>query len=147
MSSQPSTIDQLKNTASSAYETVANSVSATSKDGVYDPDQDKNKVGKDAHGNKFRKGDFKDKLNQAARGVQPEKEKEEASLTEKALSWIPGISALQKSTFEQGPEDTAMKDSEAPPVRPQHDVPIEQFLRKQYHSRSGDGIPNPGERN
>ncbi|TGO65460.1 hypothetical protein BCON_0002g00420 [Botryotinia convoluta] len=145
MSSQPSTIDQLKNTASSAYETVANSVSAISKDGVYDPDQDKNMAGKDAHGNKFRKGDFKDKLNQAACGGQLEKEEE--SLTEKAFSWIPGIIALQKSTLEQGPEDTTVKGNEAPPVRPQHDVPIEQFLRKQYHSRSGDGIPNPGESN
>ncbi|TGO80966.1 hypothetical protein BPOR_1474g00020 [Botrytis porri] len=138
MSSQPSTVEQMKDKASSAYETVVNSVSAISEDGVYDPDQDKNKVGKDAHGNKFRKGDFKDKLNQAACGGQPEKEE---SLTEK------GVSALQKSTLEQGPDDTTVKGNEAPPVRPQHDVPIEQFLRKQYHSRSGEGIPNPKESN
>ncbi|KAB8304309.1 hypothetical protein EYC80_003719 [Monilinia laxa] len=144
MSSQPSTIDNLKSTASSAYETVANSVSATSQNGKYDPDQDKNLVGKDSHGNKFRKGDYKDKLNQAAFGGPPEKEE---SLTEKALSWIPGISTLQKSTLEQGPEDRIVKDNGLPPTRPEHDVPIEQFLRKQYHSRSGDGIPNPGESN
>ncbi|KAA8574940.1 hypothetical protein EYC84_004175 [Monilinia fructicola] len=138
MSSQPSTIDSLKSTASSAYETVANSVSATSQNGEYDPDQDKNFVGKDSHGNKFRKGDYKDKLNQAALGGPPEKEE---SLTEK------GISTLQKSTLEQGPEDRTVKDNGLPPTRPEHDVPIEQFLRKQYHSRSGDGIPNPGESN
>ncbi|RAL59919.1 hypothetical protein DID88_000545 [Monilinia fructigena] len=137
MSSQPSTINSLKSTASSAYETVANSVSATSRNGEYDPDQDKNFVGKDSHGNKFRKGDYKDKLNQAAFGGPPEKEE---SLTEKALSWIPGISTLQKSTLEQGPEDRTVKDNGLPPTRPEHDVPIEQFLRKQYHSRSGMGF-------
>ncbi|EDN95995.1 predicted protein [Sclerotinia sclerotiorum 1980 UF-70] len=81
MSSSLSTVDSLKNTASSAYETVANSLSATSKNGEYDPAQDKNNVGKDAHGNKFRKGDFKDQLNQAAYGGPPEKEE---SFTEKA---------------------------------------------------------------
>lgn len=64
----------------------------------------------------------------------------------KALSWIPGVSALQKSTLEQGPEDNnTVKDNGAPPTRPEHDVPIEQFLRKQYHSRSGEGIPDPGQ--
>ncbi|RAL59918.1 hypothetical protein DID88_000545 [Monilinia fructigena] len=131
MSSQPSTINSLKSTASSAYETVANSVSATSRNGEYDPDQDKNFVGKDSHGNKFRKGDYKDKLNQAAFGGPPEKEE---SLTEK------GISTLQKSTLEQGPEDRTVKDNGLPPTRPEHDVPIEQFLRKQYHSRSGMGF-------
>ncbi|APA09403.1 hypothetical protein sscle_05g041730 [Sclerotinia sclerotiorum 1980 UF-70] len=144
MSSSLSTVDSLKNTASSAYETVANSLSATSKNGEYDPAQDKNNVGKDAHGNKFRKGDFKDQLNQAAYGGPPEKEE---SFTEKALSWMPGISTLQKSTLEQEPEDKTVKDDAVPPIRPQHDGHIEQFLRKQYHSRSGDGIPNPGERN
>ncbi|KAJ8065988.1 hypothetical protein OCU04_005085 [Sclerotinia nivalis] len=144
MASSPSTIDSLKNTASSTYETIANSLSTTSKNGEYDPDQDKNNVGKDAHGNKFRKGDFKDQLNRAAYGGPPEKEE---SFTEKALSWIPGISTLQKSTLEQRPEDKTVKDDGAPPIRPQDDVPIEQFLRKQYHSRSGDGIPNPGESN
>ncbi|KAI9648143.1 hypothetical protein NHQ30_002775 [Ciborinia camelliae] len=144
MSSQPSTLDSIKNTASSAYETVANSVSATSPNGEYDRDPDKNKVGKDAHGNRFRKGDFKDKLNQAAYGGPPEKKE---SWTEKALSWIPGISTLPKSTLERGPEDRTGKDDGTPPTRPEHDVPIEQFLRKQYHSRSGDGIPNPGESN
>ncbi|ESZ97285.1 hypothetical protein SBOR_2313 [Sclerotinia borealis F-4128] len=144
MSSQPSTIDSLKNTVSSVYETVANSVSATSQNDGYDPNQDKNQIGKDAHGNKFRKGDFKDKLNQAARSGRPEKEE---SSTEKALSWTPDMGTLQKSTMEQGPEDTSVKGDGARPTRPEHDVPIEQFLRKQYHSRSGDGIPNPGESN
>ncbi|QSZ37551.1 hypothetical protein DSL72_008649 [Monilinia vaccinii-corymbosi] len=141
MSSEPSTLDNLKNTASSACNAVANSVSATSQDAEDDPGQDKNNVGKDVHGNKFKTGDYKDKLNRAALGGPPEKEE---SLTEKALSWIPGIT---KSTLEQGPEDGTAKDDGLPPTRPEHDAPIEQFLRKQYHSRSGDEIPNPGQSN
>lgn len=32
---------------------------------------------------------------------------------------------------------------QGPPDRPDHDVQIEQFLRKQYHSQSGDGMPDP----
>ena len=80
MSSQPSTLESLKDTAFSAYETVANGVTATSQKGEGDPEQGKNNIGKDAHGNKFRKGDFKDQLNQAACGGPPEKEE---SFTEK----------------------------------------------------------------
>lgn len=90
MSSQPSTIDSIKNTASSAYDTIANGVAATSQDSEHHPDQDENHVGKDVHGNKFRKGDFKDKLNQAAGGGPPEKEE---SFTEKGRHMIRCCSA------------------------------------------------------
>ena len=31
---------------------------------------------------------------------------------------------------------------EGPPNRPHQDVQVEQFLRKQYHSKSGDRMPN-----
>ena len=66
MSSQPSTVESLKNTAASAADTVSNTLS--SEDPNYDPNKDKNNFAKDAHGNIHKKGDFKDQLNVAANG-------------------------------------------------------------------------------
>jgi hypothetical protein len=68
MSRQPSTTESLKDTASSAYETIANTVAPESKKPGYDPDKDTANFKKDAHGNTVKKGDYKDKLNQAAMG-------------------------------------------------------------------------------
>lgn len=68
MSHQPSTTEKIQNTASSAYESAADTISATVADQDYDPDLDKANFKKDAHGNIAKKGDFKDKLNEAAHG-------------------------------------------------------------------------------
>jgi len=138
MSHQPSTVDSIKDTANSAYETVANTV-APAADGEYDPDKDKANFKKDAHGNTVKKGDLKDKLSEAALGGPPEREE---SYVEKVCSYIPGVSNLQKQAFDQGEAEEAAKP-QGPPDRPDHDVQVEQFLRKQYHSTSGDGMPNP----
>jgi hypothetical protein len=63
----------------------------------------------------------------------------------KVCSYIPGVSSLQKSAFEQGEPEKDVKN-DGPPNRPEHDVQIEQFLRKQYHSMSGEGMPNVGQK-
>lgn len=73
MSHQPSTVDNIKDTANSAYETVTNTVAPAAK-GDYDPDKDKTNFKKGAHGNTVKKGDLKDKLNEAALGGPPERE-------------------------------------------------------------------------
>ncbi|KAM3080049.1 hypothetical protein ACMFMF_003462 [Clarireedia jacksonii] len=132
MSSQQSTLESVRDTASSAIETITNAVSTTPAGNQAPKEEDE--VGKDSHGNKFKKGDFKDKLNEAAHGGPPQKE---PSLMEK------GISALQQHAYDQGPEENSAKDDNAPPTRPDHDVPIEQFLRHQYKSTSGEGLPDP----
>lgn len=72
MSHQPSTAETVKSTANSAYDTVAKTIVPESED--YDPNQDKANFKKDAHGNTVKKGDLKDKLNEAALGGSGEKE-------------------------------------------------------------------------
>lgn len=66
MSSQPSTVDSLKDKASSAYETVA---------GAVQPSQDSKSKGpeliRDVQGQYGVKGDYKDQLNQASMGQPP----------------------------------------------------------------------------
>lgn len=57
-------------------------------------------------------------------------------------SYIAGVSKLQQATCEQGDAEEESKKP-GPPNRPDHDVQVEQFLRKQYHSKSGDGMPDP----
>ena len=52
---------------------------------------------------------------------------------------------LQQSMFEQG-EQAKEEQKAGPPDRPDHDVQVKQFLRKQYHSRSGDGMPDPNKK-
>ena len=44
------------------------SSTASASDPNYNPDKDKNNFAKDDHGNTFKKGDYKDQLNQAAHG-------------------------------------------------------------------------------
>jgi len=62
-------------------------------------------------------------------------------LTTKAGSFIPVVSKMQPQSFEQ--KEVENTKHEGPPDRPDHDVQVEQFLRKQYYSKSGDGMPNP----
>ncbi|TVY36329.1 hypothetical protein LOCC1_G007916 [Lachnellula occidentalis] len=137
MSHQPSTTSQLKNTASSTYHTVASKITPDDKKPGYDPNKDTRNFTKDAHGNTVKKGDYKDKLNEAAMG----RDTNEVGLVEKVCSYIPGVSTLQQAAFEQGPPKEENKDS-GPPNRPDHDVQVEEFLRKQYRSKSGDGMPD-----
>ncbi|KAF4625261.1 hypothetical protein G7Y89_g12908 [Cudoniella acicularis] len=79
MSHQPSTAESLKNSASNAYSAVVNTVvpsSSSQNTGEdYDPNKNAANFAKDTHGNTFKKGDYKDQLNQAAHGgtKQPEK--------------------------------------------------------------------------
>ena len=61
-------------------------------------------------------------------------------------SYIPGVSSLQQSASEQGKAKKS-NANDGPPTRPDHDVQVEQFLRGQYHSRSGDGMPNLDSKN
>ena len=73
MSHRSSAVDNLRSTANSAYETVANTV-APAEQGKYNPDQDKTNFKKDAHGNTVKNDDLKDKSNEAALGGPLEKE-------------------------------------------------------------------------
>jgi len=84
MSHQRSTVESLKNTANSAYETVANTFAPESKKPGCDPDQDAGNFKKDVHGNTVKKGDYKDKLNDAAMGKG-----DEESYVEKGRSFTP----------------------------------------------------------
>lgn len=60
---------------------------------------------------------------------------------ELVLSYIPGVEASETAKYE-GVAKTEVKPN-APPNRPDHDVQVEQFLRKQYHSTAGQGMPDP----
>jgi len=86
MSSQPSTLDQVKDKASNAYESVSNTISSTEQKANpaehYNEDKDPANFTKDFPGNVVKKGDFKDKLNEAAVGG-PEEPKE--SFVEKSM--------------------------------------------------------------
>jgi len=145
MSSQPSsTLDQVKDKASNVYDSVSNTVSSTEQKANpsenYNGDKHPASFKKDFHGNVVQKGDFKDKLNEAAlRG--PEEPKE--SFVEKALSYVPGVKELQKQVYGQGEPEKEKLGGKGPPNRPDHDVQVEEFLRTQYHSKSGEGMPNP----
>jgi len=74
MSHQPSTTEQLKNTASSTYDTVASRIAPEEKNPGYDPDKDTQNFKKDEHGNTVKKGGYKDKLNEAAMGGETNEE-------------------------------------------------------------------------
>ncbi|PVH78195.1 hypothetical protein DL98DRAFT_534057 [Cadophora sp. DSE1049] len=139
MSHQTSTVDSIKDTANSAYDSVTTSVNPPQQNDDYDPKRDKTNFKKDTHGNTVEKGGLKDKLDEAAAGGPPSKE---SSYVEKVAAYIPGINKLQQSSSpSQGGEEE--KKPSGPPDRPDHDVQVEQFLRGQYHSRSGDGMPDP----
>ena len=61
----------------------------------------------------------------------------------KVCSYIPGVSSFQKSLFQQGQPEKDFKN-DGPPNLPENGVQVEEFLRKQYHSMSGEGMPNVG---
>lgn len=61
-------------------------------------------------------------------------------LTGKVAAYIPGLSKQQHASEEPEEEE---RPSGVLPKRPDHDVQVEEFLRGQYHSRSGDGMPDP----
>lgn len=65
-----------------------------------------------------------------------------AVLTTVVLSYIPGVGSPQKSGDQSEPQKQTTHPA-IPPKRPDHDVQVEQFLRKQYHSAAGDGMPDP----
>ncbi|RDL41210.1 uncharacterized protein BP5553_01189 [Venustampulla echinocandica] len=143
MSHQPSTIDAIKATASSTYETITNKF--TAQDPPPNPDKDPSNYAQDAHGNTFRKGDLKDQLNAAATGTKPEGQKSGDSLVEK------GVTMLQEATFEQGPErnnnsskNDRKSSTDAPPRRPDNDVQVEEFLRDQYKSKNSKDMSKVG---
>jgi hypothetical protein len=81
MSSQPSTSEKIKQTANSAIDSVSSTASAA--DPNYDPNKDKNNFAKDDLGNKFKKGDYKDQLNQAAHGGPKTEEEKPQGYLEK----------------------------------------------------------------
>lgn len=73
MSSQPSTTESIRDSAKSTYESVANAATSSTQDKTnYDPNADPLNFSKDAHGNTFKKGDYKDQLNQAANAEREE---------------------------------------------------------------------------
>jgi hypothetical protein len=69
-------------------------------------------------------------------------------LISKVCSYIPGIGALQhaiSSKGTEGEEQDKKVDYEAPPKRPEHDLQIEEFLKEQYKSHRGAGMPDVGQ--
>lgn len=70
MSSQPTDTQKAKDTAANAISSVSQTITGSSDDPRdqpdYDEDKDPRNFDTDAHGNKFKKGDFKDQLNRAA---------------------------------------------------------------------------------
>jgi hypothetical protein len=54
-----------------------------------------------------------------------------------------GESKLQQGAYQQGEPEKRPLNSELPPHRPDHDVQVQQLLRKQYHGHSRDGMPDP----
>jgi len=60
---------------------------------------------------------------------------------ETVKSYIPGLAAPKDQSKPEVGDGTIAPG--VPPERPDHDVQVEQFLRKQYHSRAGDGMPDP----
>lgn len=72
--------------------------------------------------------------------------KNQESVVSKAISYIPGGETIEKKIF--GSSETEMKaargevkDDGKPPTRPANDVQIEEFLKTQYKSKPGDGVP------
>jgi len=142
MSNQPTQLERSKAAIASAANTVAQKLQPD--DPNYDADKDPANFKKDALGNVHKKGDYKDQLNTAA---FPETETEKTEgLLEKVAAYIPGLGTSEPNEAEKGDE---LKEggSGGPPNRPDHDEQVEQFLREQYHSRSGDGMPDPDKDN
>lgn len=74
MSHQPSTVESIKETANTAYESVATKSRPEQQNDDYDPKKDKANFKKDTHGNTVEKGGLKDKLDEAATGGPAPKE-------------------------------------------------------------------------
>jgi hypothetical protein len=145
MSNQPSSSEALKSTASSAASTVSQTV--TPGDPNYDPNKDKDNFTKDnftkdVHGNTMKKGDYKDQLSAAATGGEPH---QPPSMAEKVLSYIPGMDSVFGEGGGKGEGGGGGEAKDGLPSRPAHDVQVVQLLRKQYQSKSGDGMPDPDE--
>jgi len=70
MSSQPTDTQKAKDAAANTIQSVSNTLTGVSNDPRsqpnYDEDKDPRNFDTDAHGNTFKKGDFKDQLNRAA---------------------------------------------------------------------------------
>jgi len=132
MSNTPSQTDTLRSAAATATHAVAETI---------EPSEEKQKSRSDD------KESYKDRLDKAAyeyegHNAPPKNE----TLVKKASSYIPGLSSLtgqtpsSETTSRQGPMDEGK-----PPTRPDHDVQVEEFLKGQYKSKSGDAMPNVGE--
>ncbi|KAI0552557.1 hypothetical protein F4679DRAFT_534556 [Xylaria curta] len=86
---------------------------------------------------------FKERLDEVAREArQPTGSHEkDPSLLEKVADYIPGASKLlgtEKNNQEQH-EKTPPTDPASPPVRPDHDDHIAEFVREQHRSKKPDG--------
>ncbi|KAH8598153.1 hypothetical protein B0O99DRAFT_684201 [Bisporella sp. PMI_857] len=136
MSHQPSQLEQATAKASEAYEAVSNKLMQAERkgDGGYDADRDPANFGYDTGGNKVRKGGLKEQLDDKAIGASSQRKEETLVEKGKVKSCIPGPSSSSTSA-----ETRSEAAPDVPPVRPDHDVQVEEFLRGQYHSRSGDG--------
>jgi len=135
MSHQSSTTDQLKDKAQAAYDTIARTVapSSTSTSGHDEsPAEAKRRdFTKDSQGQECQRGDYQDQLSKAA-APKSEVQKNEDSLLGKVASMIPGTSKSQEpiSNANEKPADSDSGGIK----RPDHDVQVEEFLRKQYRS-------------
>ncbi|CAG8982151.1 hypothetical protein HYALB_00003243 [Hymenoscyphus albidus] len=144
MSHQPSTLDQIKTTAANTATSLQNTLNKETNPS-YNPNHDPENFAKDSMGNRFMKGDMKDALNEAALGKPRSGGEGGEGVVGKVLSYIPGLaSTTQQKEEEERVEKEKEKGRETPPRRPEHDVQVEQFLRGQYHSKSGEGMPDGG---
>ncbi|TRX92988.1 hypothetical protein FHL15_006126 [Xylaria flabelliformis] len=87
---------------------------------------------------------FKERLDQVAREArQPTNgESNTPSLIEKVADYVPGASKLlgtEKNNQEQHEKKPPSKDPAIPPLRPDHDDHIAEFVREQHRSKKPDG--------
>ncbi|KAL3423980.1 hypothetical protein PVAG01_05726 [Phlyctema vagabunda] len=120
MSSQPSTVDVARDAAANVIGNAAAAVSTESTK------SSKPQITKDLQGQVCEKGSFKDQLSQASQGHP---EPKETTYLEKALSYIPGVEPARAESQEQEPPNESR-----PPVRPDHDIQVEEFIRDQYRT-------------
>lgn len=144
MSDQPSKVDDIRSTASSAAHNIAETIGPSNSG---DNSSKKKKVITDVQGTSCEKGSFRDQLNKVAReGIREEQKGE--SLIEKAMSYIPGVSTSTPSGPEHDPKLESKDEdihSEVVPKRPDHDLQVEEFLKEQYRSKNGPDMPKVGE--
>jgi len=175
MSYQPSTTDTIKDSISTAYATVSETVLPSSSTPASDSNdresrsrqqrngEEERGLKEDYQGQECRKGDYKDQLNEAARGDSPwnkyddrrgkgTEEGEGGGFVEKVYSYIPGTASSQASqqspaSAELGSTRRKVRDDGTPPTRPENDVQVEEFLRRQYKSKGGQGMENVRDNN